>query len=530
MIPRTRTLIVAVVAAGLGLAALIATDAIPILRGGFGWQWPYAPAPLVRAVPLFAVTVGYLLIAWLLLTRTRRAWPVIVWSMIGVIAVTLAVMALRENDLLEALFDRTVSSITVGTHYAAATIDWAGSGRYDWPAVMKHFDQLSGHVSVSPPGLPMFYALLNTLFGALPSGLLASMRAAVQPYQCANYTLLGYTPAEWATSWFGILTPLWASLTVLPLYGVTRRVTGAEGARRAVILWALIPALVTFSPTWSTIYPGFSLLAFWLFDIGLNRQRGAGWIFAAGLLMGVMSFTNFVFLPFVAFFGFYTLARYFLIERRAASPAPWTRPIIVGVCFAVGLAAPWVVYYLLTRLTPLDIFRAAMSIHFDIPRPYLPWLFLHPWDWTLWTGLPLMLLWLLGLWAWTRRHEADRPPLLGLALLLFAVTLDLSGTARGESGRVWLPFTPFALIAAVDGLRRLDLTPNLSPGGRGEKTSAQSGHRDEIDLTEETLQQSQAADFGSGFTRLPPGDGAGMRAAFPLVILTQAAIMLALTI
>ena len=324
MSPRARTLLIAVTLIGLLLAGLVATDALPFLRGGAGWQWPYAPAPLSRALPLAVVLAVYLAVAWLLLTQTRRTWPVLLWSMIGVVAVTLGVLALRENDLLEALFNRTVSSITVGTHYAAATIDWNGDGRTNWPAVMKHFDQLSGHVSVSPPGLPMFYALLNNLLGALPSGVLASMRAAVQQYQCANYTLLGYNPGQWASSWFGILAPLWASLAVLPFYGVARRVAGREWARRGVIWWALVPSLVTFTPTWSTIYPGFSLLAFWLFDIGLERRRGAPWIVAAGFIMGVMTFANFTFLPFVAFFGFYTLARYVAAERNRL---PWTRPV-----------------------------------------------------------------------------------------------------------------------------------------------------------------------------------------------------------
>ncbi len=79
------------------LALILALDLQPFLRGGLGWQWSYEPAPLVRAVPLIAGTGIYLVGAWLLVKRTRRAAPVLIWSAAGVVALSLAVVLLRAE-------------------------------------------------------------------------------------------------------------------------------------------------------------------------------------------------------------------------------------------------------------------------------------------------------------------------------------------------------------------------------------------------------------------------------------------------
>lgn len=448
--------------AGLVLALLLAFDVIPFLRGGFGWQWPRDLPALANMLPLLTITALYLVGAWVLLTRVRSTALTLTWALLGTIAIALATVALRE-DIGYALYSRTVSSVATGPHFAAVDTDWRGDGLYNWSAVMQGMVGRSGHVSVLPPGSVMWYALLNDLLRHFPA-VTEPSRTLFMPYQCHNYAIIAYTPAQFASAWFGMLMPVWASLSVFPLYALARRLA-PDHALYAVIWYPLIPAFVAFVPTWNMFNPLPSLLILWVFDVGMGRplERGTsgyGWILAAGLLTSLMTFVNFAYLPFLGLLGFYTLLRYGFVERRADLPRPfthWTRPFVVGVVFGVGLIAVWLLYFIMTGQTFFDLYATLIEEHLELDRPYLPWVWLHFWDWIMWTGLPLILLWWVGLWLWWRRRadSTHTPPIWGASLLLVIVIMTVGGIARGESGRVWTFLTPLVLVLALEALAQL---------------------------------------------------------------------------
>jgi len=435
-----------IVGLSLILALALLFDWIPFLRGGFGWQWQYQPAPFVRALPFIAITVIYLGGAWQLLQRESNRL-LIFWAFVGTVAVSLAVIAVRADDILYTLFTRTASGIATGPHLAGATVDW--SNWLDWPSVMRSFEGISVHVALAPPGLPLVYHAINGIFAAFPA-VADGLQRALLPYQCANYSLLAYTSAEWASAWFGILMPVWSALAVWPLFSVTCRLYDSQTARFAVTWWALVPALVMFVPTWNTFYPLVTLVAFWCLLRGL--EKSAMWLILSGLLVGLLTFANFSIVPLLGLFGFYALLDGWWVRTRHDRREPlWgalslRRLILIGVWFGVGLMLPWLVYGLASGLTPLDLLDVAMSEHLSLDRPYIPWLWLHFWEWALFTGIPLMILWLLN----ALRGKRD---ILSLSLLATMVILLLSGTARGETGRVWLFFSPFVLIAAAHALQ-----------------------------------------------------------------------------
>ena len=427
-----RRIIAGVTGVSLLVAALLLVDLIPFLRGGFGWQWPYIPMPVARVLPLMAVVLVYGAGAWLLL---RRARGILLWSLAGAVALPLAALLIRSDSIVYELFARTASGSTTGPHLAAATIDWGNW--LNWPQTVAPFEGRSGHIVLSGPGLPLWYATLNTLFDALPS-VADPLHRALVPLQCRNYDLLAYTPAQWASAWFGMLMPVWAALAVFPLFSVAKQLAGEASARLAVSWWPLVPALVLFAPTWNTVYPLLSLVAFWLLLRGLKQEWGAVWLVLAGLLSGLLTFANFSLVPLLALFGFYTLIHDLWLAGRR-----WWHPVLAGLWFGAGLAVIWLIYGLASGLTPLDLLSFAMANHLILERPYLPWLWLHLWEWALFAGLPLVGLWLF--------RAAKLKPL-ALALALTMLVLLLSGTARGETGRVWLFFAPFVLVAAAEGL------------------------------------------------------------------------------
>ncbi len=477
-----RPILIAVILACV-LALALAFDVSPYLRGGFGWRWSYDPAPLLRAVPLIIATAIYIVIAYILLRRNERALPVLLWAMLGAGILPLLVIWLRSDDVLFDLFARTASGLPTGQHLTAAQLGWDAPEWQDWIHYVARPELAASHIGVAPPGLPLWYNLLNHLFDSVPA-LGQPLFRALLPYQCANYNLLDYTPGEWASAWFGVFMPLWSVLAVLPLYGAARRLTGTREVARGVALWfPLIPSLLMFSATWSTFYPFMILCVFWTFIIGLQSTStetptstanvpvsspflpkrsdggrkgvgGIGVIILSGVLMGVSLFTNYTFIPLLGVVGLYTLLYYVLIERKSSTPPPFYRPVVVGIWFGIGMAVPWFIYWLWSGDAPWDVVRASLGLHLDIDRPYLAWVFIHYWDWTMFNGFVLMLVWYFGLWRWLRKREGT-PPVLAIALLCTVVFLAVSGTGRGEAGRVWLPFTPFVLLAAADGLKRI---------------------------------------------------------------------------
>ena len=437
------------------LALALALDVSPWLRGGYGWRWPYEPAPAARALLLAAALAAYLAGAWLLLRRSRRATPIVVWSMAGAAIMPLLVIALRHDNVAYELFVRTASPMTTGPHMAAATIDWQGDAWHDWPAVMRDLHERGNrHAALSPPGLPLWNRAVTLALERVPA-VTRALHRALLPYQCHNFNLLSYTPAEWASAWFGMLMPLWAALAVFPLYGVARRLVGTPAARQVALWWALVPAVTMFAPSWNTLYPLLSLVAFGLLLRGLahgaGSGRGAVALIAAGAVCGLLIFANLSTVPLLALLGFYTLLYALRPGRLDLRPA-----LGVGVWVGVGLVLPWLLYGLFTGQTPWGIVQAAMSLHLELERAYTPWLALHLWEWALFSGLTLIALWLVAVTGGARAMRSrEGGALLALALLGALVAVDLSGLARGETGRVWLFFTPFVLIAAGDGLRRI---------------------------------------------------------------------------
>lgn len=435
-----------VVAASVTLAAILALDLIPFLRGAevFHWQWPYEPVEVGRALALAAGVAAYALVAaWLIRAGQRRG--VVVWAALGVIALSLLATWVRAGNPVEEIFARTASLVATGPYTAAGLIDWSGADWHDWPGVMTEYRALSQHVALSPPGLPLVYAGASRVFEQVPPVADALQRAFV-PLQCDNTTLLQFSAGEWAAASVGLLMPVWAALTIFPLAAVAREMR--LDALRLAPLWALVPAVVMFAGSWNTVYPALSVAAFGLLLRGYAARHGAGWWTGAGLLSGLLTFANFSTAPIVLLFGLYALLRH-VINERHQRPAWFS--LSVGVWFGLGLALPWALFWALTGGAPGEMLRVAFDRHLALDRPYLPWLWMHAWEWALLGGLPIVLLGLAALARWRPGWDV-----LPLAVFGALILLLLSGTARGETGRVWLFLIPFALLSAGQWIAGLD--------------------------------------------------------------------------
>lgn len=446
---RNRWLVVAVVGPTIVIGLALLFDWWPMIRGGFGWRWPYA-APeltaLARYLP-FAFGLAVYLLGIRLFSRAA-SWLYVGWCVVATLLLSLAALA-ALGDPLYLLLNRTISGVTTGGFSVAIRLDDVGNAVRQWPELMPTFEKFSSHMAISPPGWPLAYALLaKALDSYAPLARLLS--GVLRPLQCNDIPLMQLSNGQIASAWLGIASPLWGALTIIPLYDLGRRVGDAKVARLASAWWPLVPSLIMFLGTLSTPYPLASVTIFWFFWIGLERlakHRVAAGLLVAGALTGLALLYSFAFLPFILFLGLFTLLHWQDFGRRPFRLG-LRQPVLAGLHFGAGLVTILILYTALTGHTPLAVFQSAMAYHVQLARSYWPWIVLHLWDYALFLGLVVFLLALIGAFRYTK--AAVRTMAVALTLTLFIVLV--SGTGRGETGRIWLFFAPFSLLIAADVL------------------------------------------------------------------------------
>jgi hypothetical protein len=432
-------------------AAVLGFNLIPQLRGDFGWRWPYqVPREPVRVLPLAFCLLFYLSGGWFFMRQPRPA-ALIAWAAVGSIGLTLAGLYVAFNPVFQ-LYSVTLSAVAGGWHYAAAHLDDLSAALRTWPSYIHEAGQtISSHLGVAPPGAVVIYSIADGVLARWP-GLADALGQPLRAWQCQEFRLLGYSNAQFASAWLGVLMPAWASLAVVPIYQFGRRTFGEVEARWSVLWWPLVPSLLMFTPSLNTVFPVFAMALLALLAAGLQADRPS-LVLAAGLVMSAMTFVTFAVMPLLLLAGLLTLGYFWLhLPRRS-----WHWPLRMGAWFGLGLASVWIIYYLLTGVTFLEIAREIGRAHLGLERPYWPWLILHLNDFFMFAGWPLTLVAGLGVWRAVERMRtragALPADLVAVAGLITLIGLDVSGTLRGESGRILLYLAPLLLLVAARVLK-----------------------------------------------------------------------------
>lgn len=444
--------------------ALLALDVYPGLRGGSGWRWPYAlPADWLPVAVLALLLLVYVA-GTLALRRVRLPdAAALAWGVLGGVVIAIGVVGVR-GDPAFLLFTRTVSPVQTGAS-SLAVRTLAEDGALDalrrWPQVMREAQDANLiHFTTSPPGQPLLHHGASAFFEALP-GVSQPLSMALRPFQCSNDTVMAYTAAEMSATLPGMLMPLWAALAVLPVYTLGRLLFESRPAAvRAALWWPLVPSALLFAPTWNTLYPLLGATSGALLLAGLlhngAESRRALLLVAAGAVMSGATFLNFAVLPLLLLYGLLTLGCWWFV-RGGAGGFWW--PLRMGLWYGLGLASVWLIYGLLTGVTPLDIAAVTFEKHSQlVQRDYLPWLLLHPYDTLMFSGWPLAGLFAAGCWLALRRLPDRLAALdvLALATLLTLLLVNLSGVVQGENARILSFYAPFLLLA---GGRWLEISP-----------------------------------------------------------------------
>ncbi len=434
---------------------VLALDLLPILRGGFGWQWGYQVPAWLRVLPLLFIMVVYVCG----LTRVKNSRPYQLWCFVGAIILPFAALYILD-DPIDLLARRVMGGDFTGQHMAGAQITDLNVAAGAWPETMKSYFGEFGlpgvvprpikavHIGVNPPALPMMFYGMDQLLARIP-GIADSMGMPLRYYVCNIDFFSTYSNAQVASAWFNILMPVWTAFTVFPLYRL--------GGKYAAGWWPLIPSIAFFTPVWNLLYPLMTLIAYMILKIGITdiqakRTKGLLHIVLAGLIVSVATFTALPCLALMGFFGLYSLfsfIQWWQMQKISLNSALY-RMLLTSLVFTLSVLGIWIVYYLAFDVTLYDILQTGLTSHFGLERPYAAYLFLNLYDFALFTGIPLVLI---ALSAIRRpRSWAEVDP---LALALIFTLLIMDNFARGETGRHWVYFVPFILIWAAQQATQL---------------------------------------------------------------------------
>jgi hypothetical protein len=444
----------------------LATDALPWLRGDVPWippngrwRWPYGHPRWLWLVPCVLGVAIYVIGARRFIAKERQtdstSYPVrlILWAFVGAALLPLLLLTLEDRPIF-LLFTRSASTVTGGYQYATAmSTDLRDTLRY-WPQFIvdmraKTHSEPPGGVMLSPPGLLALYEGDEQLLKAIPPAAV-QLGSIVRPLQCQNLAMMTWSDPVMASAWWQMAMPLWAALAVAPLYCLGTLLFDRERAQLAVVLWPLVPGLAIFTPRFNVFFPLLALVMLLELWRGLLRDRPR-WIAASGFVLSVALLFNLSLMPLGLLAGL-TILGYRLLAR----PANFRLAMRDLALFGIGCASTWALYWALSGVSPLTVADTILNAHYEMYRPYLPWLFMHPYDMAIFVGLPVAAF---ALWRIVRLRDLRRrgPAILPADLFAGAAALTLilvvlSGTARGETGRVWLFFAPVWLLLAADML------------------------------------------------------------------------------
>lgn len=452
---RNRSFLIFLLAFTLLLVALIFTDAWPGLRGPAPdtaeWHWIYRLRPFSRWWLSLIVAAGLVgLTAWWL--QTRRLLLGLAALVVGNLLLQGALVYAEKPAVLTELIERTLADETNGYFRLAAETEDLNSLLRNYPSLMPIFP--SEHTRTHPPGLILANWLVIQGFMRWP-GLSQTIAEQIWPLRCTDLWLLNEPPAvPAALAVVTLLTVLAGALTVVPTYGLARRLLPEQAARLATAFVATLPSLIIFTPTPVQVDVLLVTTALWCLHEGTRRKTN-GWFFAflSGLLISVTTFSSLGNGALALLFTGFVAWQWWPNRQERPFLHLFTQLAWLGL----GSATVWLVYWAGWGVPPWAVVQEGLAQHYELVtlhRRYEWWLVYNLLDVLIFAGPAIVLGFLL---LFRRPQSLLRQPLAALVvpLALLLLLLNFSGSARGEVGRLWLFLMPFLAIGSAAFLGKL---------------------------------------------------------------------------
>lgn len=429
----------------------IAFDFFPFLRGPAPyppeWQWAYFFVNTFSKIylPIFCIA---LIAGLFFLIETKKFLN----QKHSLIILTLLILLSFAFELSILFYSRSGISVLVqriinpdlNSYFTASLlihnpIDFLKN----YQAEMHHFVY---HARSHPPGGIFIFYLLKQLI--MPFTPFISFANHIIPSHTDVRKIWNMLlPIDRATALFAaFFLPLLSTFVIVPIFAVAQRLYGKTVAIRSSFLALFIPGIAFFIPINDSFLPLFSVGSFYFLVRGLQDKSILSF-FLSGLILFLGFTFNLALLPLLLFFFLFAI---FFIKKQNFAIKPFIKH---GVSFIVGFFLPIILLYVFFGFNYFQLIQIILKevTHLH-SRSYILWLPYNLLDFFIFVGIPLFIIFLTqikNLFAIRHLQFAKNIDILFLSFLIMFIILDISGSTRGEAGRIWAIFMPFVLLPAV---------------------------------------------------------------------------------
>ncbi len=434
---------------------VVAFDMLPWLRGPSEgqWRWVHEPKPWSRPIG-FAIPCAAGLIALMALSgcafaaRNSKGFAQLMLLAALPLGFGFQLGLLKtEGERPAATLVRRTADNFFTSYFTVAAMPMAEDPR---EFLDQHAEFLGEnnlyflHAVTHPPGGVLFFRAAIAACENIP---------ALGNFWRARVEAAGVSPAEFkqpltATQLAG---GLFAACLILfmgvascvPVAAIARHLSDdALASARVGILWTLVPANAIMGPQLDQVLT-LLVAAFCIAMAGSSLVSAI----LAGVLAGLAlqtSYGSLALLPVAGLAGWLISDRMKLGIKRSLP----TFGIVMSFALSFNLAP------MIFGHEPWAAFRHSMSNHHAIigRRDYATWLIFNPLDFAVFLGTPISMLFVerafcaAKQWKVRESNPSDR---FALAAFGGVLLLTLTGVARGEVGRIWMPLMPISLVAAL---------------------------------------------------------------------------------
>ena len=254
-----------------------------------------------------------------------------------------------------------------------------------------------------------------------------------------------------------LLSTLFVAMTVIPVFGLTQRLTNPRIAWRAAALMITVPTIGVFVPRSDVLYACSGMLLAWVVVAAFlteHRQRRWGLGILSGVTLCCCLLLSLAHLPVLVMLTIFVFGFGILDLRKRIFPILETTAVAVMSFFATCS-----VWHHWTQCDLLHVWQMNLENHAAFysqsPRSWATWLAVNPIELAMAVGLPMALLSIVALYQLATDSPASEArrfnngQLFTIACVSTWILLWLSGKNMGEAARLWCFVTPwFAMIAA----------------------------------------------------------------------------------
>ncbi len=439
-----RNILVFIICLTLFLSLCIGFDLSPYLRGPApyppDWRWDYLFVNTYDKIWFPLVVTLVALFAYIKLDGSRKKWSltkeVKTILILIVISVVFQFAVLYFNRAgISVLLHRIINPDLNGYFSSSLRINDLGAFFRNFNDIVLTLDQ---HAQGHPPFSILLFWLINKFFLITP--FLYEIVEKINPSRGDVLQMWkALLPNEKLGALFStVLIPFLTSLIIYPLYKISKKLYGRSVALRTGFSYIFIPGVVLFVPINDVFISLFPLFSFWIFIEAISRSSKKLFILS-GLLFSVGLFFSLSLLPLLVVFVMYSV------------PFLWRKSELVGFGFLLSGFGLLVIPVLLSFFG-FNSVQVLFTIMSGLPenRYYFPWVFYNLYDFFIFFGIGFSFIYFYMIGSMIKNRKLKKLDLVFLGTFTMLLVLDLSGSVRGEVGRIWIPFMPFLLLPVIN--------------------------------------------------------------------------------